>query len=216
MKYFYLPIPILFLFLIGCSTTYRISNYSSKEEFYKDINNTIKNRSTDIVANDSSYTLSEGSKIKDDTLYTIVKIPYKKIPLRDTREIKYFGETYEEPSAYIWTKSGKELNAENVKIMPDSSLQFTDITSDHIPLDRIKEISYKTRGIGIPLGFAGGILVGGLIGSTGWIINIKEGGQPPFLFNAGTSILYGATIGAVIGSIIGYIIGWNYVYWFKR
>ncbi len=216
MKYFYFPIPILFLFFIGCSTTYRISNYSSKEEFYKDINNTIKNRNTDIVANDSLYTLSEGSKIKDDTLYTIAKIKDEKIPLSDIREIKYFGKTYEEPSAYIWTKNGKELNAENVKILPDSSLQFTNMAIEHMPIDNVKEISYKTRWIGIPLGFAGGILVGGIIGSTGWIINVREGGNPPRLFDAGTSILYGAAIGAVIGSIIGYIIGWNYVYWFNH
>ena len=204
---------------MGCSSTYRVIDYPSKEKFQEDINSSIKNRNFDVVTDDSSFTCLEGSKINNDSLYAITRIQEEKetIPLRDIREIKYFGKAHEVPSAYIWLKNGEELSAENIKSLSDSTIQITNlkINSVYIPINKVNEINYKTRWTGVPIGFLCGVLAGGLIGSTGWIINVKSGGNEPLQFDALFSIIKGALLGAIIGPIVGYIIGRDNVFQFK-
>ena len=204
---------------MGCSSTYRVIDYPSKEKFQEDINSSIKNRNFDVVTDDSSFTCLEGSKINNDSLYAITRIQEEKetIPLRDIREIKYFGKAHEVPSAYIWLKNGEEIKKDDVRIIPDSMIQFTNlkISDAYIPIYKIKEINYKTRWTGVPIGFLCGVLAGGLIGSIGWIINVKSGGNEPLQFDALFSIIKGALLGAIIGPIVGYIVGWDNAFQFK-
>ncbi len=226
MKLFYISILNIFLLLVGCSSTYRITDYASKEKFYEDINNSIGNRDFNVVADDSSFTGLRGSEIKNDSLYAVTRIQGKKktISSGDIKEIKYFGNAYEEPSATIWLKNGEELRAENLMNLSGSKLQFTNIkiNSGYIPIDKVKEISYnaKWKGtlIGIPRGFACGIVIGGILGANGIIAHTNSGGNHP-TFDGWISMIKGAALGAVIGivvgPIVGYITGWDNVFQFK-
>lgn len=221
MKSFYLSVPILFLFFIGCSTTHRITDFPSKEDFYKDINSSIKNKDVNVFTADSSFVSSAGSGIKNDSLQTVVKMQVDTIPLKDVKDIKYFGSAYQEPSAYIWLKNGKELRPESIKKISNSMIQLANlsINSGYIPIDKVKEIRYKTRWqstlLGAPAGFAGGAVVCGILGATGIMFRTENGGNHP-KFDPGTSMIagafWGAVIGTITGAIIGYIAGWDHIY----
>jgi hypothetical protein len=221
MKLFYLSIPIIFLFLIGCSSTYKVTDYPSKAKFHEDINSCITNRDVNVVAVDSSFTSFAGSRINDDSLQIVSKIQ-EKIPLKEVKDIKgikYYGSAYQGPSASIWLKSGEELRTENVKILPDSTIQFTNIANGYIPIDKVKEISYKTGWpgalTGIPIGLGGGAIIGGILGSAGVIFHINSGGMKD-TFDKGQSafvgMVSGGFIGIVTGFIVGYITGWDNIY----
>ncbi|MFZ0456135.1 MAG: hypothetical protein WAM24_20470, partial [Ignavibacteriaceae bacterium] len=120
MKLFYFLVPIIFLFIIGCSSTYRVTNYPSIEKFTEDVNSSMKNRDVNVITVDSSFISSAGSEIKDNLLQTFSYIKEEKISLKDVKRIKYFGKAYEEPSSYVWLESGKELIAENIQKLPNS------------------------------------------------------------------------------------------------
>ena len=211
---------------MGCSSTYKVTDYPSKEKFYEDINSSIENRNFNVVADDSSFTGFRGSEIKNDSLYAVTRIIEKEetISSEDIKEIKYFGKAYEEPSADIWLKNGEELRAENLINLSGSKLQFTNIkiNSGYIPIDKVKEISYKDKWkgtlIGIPRGFACGIIIGGILGANGTIVHVNEGGMHP-TFDPWSSMIGGAALGAVVGivvgPIVGYITGWNNIFQFK-
>ncbi len=217
MKSFYVSIPIIFLFLIGCSRTYRVINYPSKEKFHNDANGSMKIRDVNVVTIDSSFTALEGTQIKDDSLYVITQIQEKKekIPLKDTKEIKYFGKSYEEPSAIIFMKNGTELRRNNIKILPDSIIQCTyiQITNEYIPLTEVKQINYTNHWVGLGTGIIGGAIIGLtssiVIGKTGWGETNPRGG-----IYFGNS-LWGVIFGTVIGAFVGTIIGWDMIYLFN-
>ena len=224
MKLFYLCIPIILFFLIGCSSTYKVTDYPSIEKFHEEVNSSIKNKNFNIVTIDSSFTSLAGSIIIDDSLKMVTKVQEEKIPLKNVKKIKYFGNAYKEPSAYVWLKNGKELRAENIKKLPDSMIQLTNlrINSGYIPIDKVKEISYKNKWsgaiIGIPMGSVSGAVIGGMLGSAGVIFHINSGGNEN-TFDKGQSsavgVVAGALIGAVTGAIIGYIVGWDNIYEFN-
>ena len=98
MKYFYLSIPVIFLFLIGCSSTSKKTDYPSKEDFYKHINFSIKDRNVNVFTTDSSFTCLKGSIIKDDSIQRMVKI--KKISSSNIKGLpdssKWFTKTVRE------------------------------------------------------------------------------------------------------------------------
>ena len=227
MKLFYFSVPIIFLLFIGCSSTYRVTDYPSKEKYHESVNSFIKYTDVNVITADSSLTAKEGSKIKNDTLDVIKSIQEKKeqISLRDIKEIKYFGKAYEEPSAFIWLKNGKEIKRDKIKILPDSSIQFRNIqiTSEYIPIDNVKEIRYHNRGIGAVIyaliGSGSGFILGAISGATGIYPHVNDGGNEPLTFDSGTSMILGAfggvVIGAVTGAIIGYIVGFDRVYQFN-
>ena len=215
MKSFYLSIPILLLFLIGCSSTYTTKYFSSKKDFYKYINSSIKNRNVNVVTIDSSFTSLEGSVIKNDTLQTVSNVQ-EKIPMSEIRDIKYHSNGYEAQSATIWLKSGEELNKENVMILPDSSVLFIHITNEKIPLTDVKHLSYSNHWLGLGSGIFAGITIGAAIGATGLIIRAPEDGMPSEdKWNSGSSAILGAVCGIVTGAIVGAIIGWDMIYQFN-
>ncbi len=60
------------LVLIGCSSTYRISDFSSEEKFYEDFNNFTKDKNVKVtLSNDSVFYSNNGTEIIRDTLYTL-------------------------------------------------------------------------------------------------------------------------------------------------
>ncbi len=225
MKLFYFLVPIIFLFIIGCSSTYRVTNYPSIEKFTEDVNSSMKNRDVNVITVDSSFISSAGSEIKDNLLQTFSYIKEEKISLKDVKSIKYFGKAYEEPSAYVWLESGKELIAENIQKLPNSLIQLRNISisSGYIPIGRVKEISYKTRWqstlVGIPAGFFGGAALGLIVGASG-IIRMESGGMEIQSYDRGMStlvgIIWGSLIGTVTGIIWGAIAGWDHIYLFNN
>lgn len=225
MRSVYFLLSIVSLIFVSCSSTYNVTDFPSTEKFKEDINSSIKNRDINVVTFDSSFTSLAGSEIKGDSLLTVAKIQEEKISLKDVKNVKYFSHANEIPSAYVWLKNGKELKAESIKELPDSVIQLTNLTvnSGHVPINKVQEISYKTRWqstlIGIPLGFAGGAVAGGILGATGTIIRVNNGGNHPS-FDSGDSFyagfVLGAVIGTVTGTILGYILGWNHIYRFSH
>jgi hypothetical protein len=70
IKYYTLFLLSAFLF-IGCSSTYTIKGYSSKEKFHKDFNSSADNKDLNItLTNDSLVQTTDGGIIKHDTLFT--------------------------------------------------------------------------------------------------------------------------------------------------
>ncbi len=212
-KSYYLSMSIIFLFLIGCSSTYKVTDYPSKAKFHEDINSSIKIRDVDVVTVDSSFTSLEGSRIKDDSLKTVYRIK-EKISLREIRDIKYYGSAYEAPSASIWLKNGEELNTENVKVLPDSSVQFINITNELIPLMNVKHLSYTNHWSGLGMGAFYGMITGAAIGASGWILKDTGSGNNEKIDRVASSF-WGAVYGIVIGTIVGAIIGWDNIYQFN-
>jgi len=78
----------------GCSTTYNISNFPTKENFYDALSNTSQSNSSDIILRrDSSITNVNEVKIFNDTLSFINKnvslVPFT-IPVQNVKEIKVY------------------------------------------------------------------------------------------------------------------------------
>ena len=94
---------IMPLIFIGCSSIYTVKDFSSKEKFYEDFNNSVKNKELEItLVNDSSFSVLEGSKIADDSLDLILNFQNKEHTLvaDEIENIKYYGDSYSSPSAY--------------------------------------------------------------------------------------------------------------------
>ena len=207
MKSFYLLLPTILLFLIGCSSTYRVTNYHSKEAFHEDVNSSMSSRDVNVVTVDSSFTALEGSRIKDDSLQIVFRTK-EKIPLSKIRDIKYYGNAYEAPSASVWLKSGEELTTEKVKILPDSSVQFINITNETIPLTDIKNVNYTNHWVGLGVGMFAGAMTGFALARLNLEIKYSGGGIE---FN---NYFWGFMVETVVGTILGTIIGWNIIYQF--
>jgi hypothetical protein len=203
MKYSCLSIPIIFMFFIGCSS-YKVINYPSKEAFHEDVNGSMKNRDVNVVTVDSSFTALEGSRIEDDSLQIVANIQ-EKIPQSEIKDIKYYGNAYEVPSAYIWLKSGEELNTKTVRVLPDSTVQFINITNKYIPLTDVKHINYTNHWVGLGTGTFAGILTGLIVASI--MVNQSEAWSR----TGGTFLVIPGT---VVGAILGAIIGWDMIYQF--
>jgi hypothetical protein len=72
--------------LIGCSSSYTLSHYSTKDRFYRDFNNSVGDKDLKItLVNDSLYLTTGGGVIKHDTLYT----PANAFPVENIKTINY-------------------------------------------------------------------------------------------------------------------------------
>ena len=214
MKLFNLFASILFLTFIGCSSIYQVTDFPSKEKYQEYVNGYTKNSDFTAVTPDSSIDCSEGSIIKDDSLYAITKIQDVKISLKDIEETQYFGGNFQEPSANILLSNGKSLTTENVKILSDSTIQFTNVSNLHLPLFELNKINYTNHFKGALPGLVLGSFIGFFAGGTGLVFNIKEGqNQPTRDYSAGGII--GAFSGIIIGGVIGYVVGWDNTYLFN-
>ena len=69
MKIFYLIATIFLLTLTGCSSTYKVSDFSSKDKFYEDFNNFTNKKTLKVTLNnDSSFIINKGAMISNDSL----------------------------------------------------------------------------------------------------------------------------------------------------
>jgi hypothetical protein len=218
MKIFDLLILLLSLLVIGCSTTYRVSDFASRDKFYDDFNKFVRDKSVKVtLVNDSSFYVENGAQIKNDTIYSFgqeIIIRNKKIPSSDTVEINY---TNSNPmSAEILLKNGNKYQANQIKFIADSIyFSYNDKigTINKISsLDKLKCISYRNHWLGIPFGFLDGLVIGtgaGIIYSKS--MSDQAGKDTDLL----APIIIGTTFGPIVGSVFGWIIGWSYTYEFN-
>lgn len=216
-------IPIAILFFTGCSTTYRVTDFKSRKEFYNNFNDFMNDKDGEVtLRNDSALSFENGVKIKNDSLIifnTVTEPKIKILPLNEIEKIDYYGSDFKNPSANLLLKNGKKIDAKNITMLEDS-MKFISAFAEFnkniiVPLNKIKETTFKRNWGGIIRGFLGGALVGGLFGAEGVIFNSKNGGNPPLELYTFGNMVGGAMVGALIGSVVGYIIGWNYHYEFN-
>lgn len=160
MKKIYLTVFLFSLTLISCTSTYRISDFSSKQKFYEDFNESVKDKSLKIIlTNDNIINSSHRAVIGNDSLI---------------------------------------LNNQNL---------------ESIPLNKIREISYSNKWLGIPLHFIAGSAAGFIIGFFAAHItdnNTQEGDT-----RAGYVFFYTWVTGTIAGIIWGWLTGYEYVYQFN-
>ena len=92
MKIFCLSISLVFFFITGCSSIYKVTSYNSKEEPFKKFNNHTRNRKLEItLKNDSTFVVPLGAVIKDDVLVINYNSQETKkhLPLTDIKQISY-------------------------------------------------------------------------------------------------------------------------------
>jgi len=86
VKNIYYVILLLFLLMIGCSSTYTIKDFSSKDKFYQSFNTSVGYKDINITLNnDSQVTIFGGGTLKHDTLYTLTDV----FPVETIKNINY-------------------------------------------------------------------------------------------------------------------------------
>ena len=122
---YYLIVVFISLVILGCSSTYTIKDFSSKEKFYDDFNNFASSKSLEVeLINGSSINVSNGF-ILGDTLYTPGFRKDRKsgkIALSDIKKIDYTGSDYK--SANLLLKNGSQISVGEINIRNDT-LSFT-------------------------------------------------------------------------------------------
>jgi hypothetical protein len=203
---------------MGCSSTYTINDFPSKEKFHQSFNNFAKNKDINVIlTNDSSFTLRQGAELINDTLFSVFSLGIrydKSLSLFDLKNLDYTSNDYK--SANILTENGQRFNAENI-IIHNDSISFSLIvpeqtTNNIIPLSKIKTISYKNRFLRIPLG----ILSGGMSGFLAGILYVTNNkfSKDEYGYSTGAPVIY-AILGAAFGGIASIIIGYDYNYYFN-
>ncbi len=94
MKKLYASLTILFLFIFGCSHTYEVSKYYSKEDLYKEFNESAQNKDELKITftNDSSIFVYNGAEIRNDTMFlkdTSLLNYNSKIPISQIKQLSY-------------------------------------------------------------------------------------------------------------------------------
>jgi hypothetical protein len=92
MRLFYSFIFMFFLFFIGCSRTYRVTKYFSKEQLYENFNNSAQNKNLKVVLNnDSSFLATNSAIVFNDSLIlnTNSEGSNKTFPLLRVKQVSY-------------------------------------------------------------------------------------------------------------------------------
>ena len=213
----------IFSFAItSCSSIYTVKDFPSKEKFYNDFNNSAKYRNINVILlNDSSFSSPYGAIISDDSLLTINIIKHKtKLERSSIKEIKdYYKTDFAHPLHKIILANGNELKENDIQILPDSSIEYTqteNVYGERISLKKVKEVNYKNHWLGIPLGFLIGAVSGIATALTIIIIIVKtlkpSDTQPN---DVNYPIIIAPTLYSLIGIIWGYMCGYTYTYQFN-
>ena len=218
---YYLIIVFISLVILGCSSTYTIKDFSSKEKFYDDFNNSAKYKNIEVqFVNDSSLTIDNGAIIIRDTLYALGFRTHKKfgsIAISKIKNIDYITSDYK--SANLLLANGEQISVEDISIANDT-LKYSEtkkiLTRTKVSLlDGIKKVSYKNHLLGIPSGF----LIGAVSGfGVSYILDHqfvnkndpdKQSSKNIFIYIAGVPL------GALTGIIWGWLNGYTYTYQFN-
>ena len=218
MKNYYLIIPtFLTIIFIGCSSTYTIKDFPSKEKFYEDYNKFMKDKKVKVtLTNDNSFTILDGSKISNDSIVYITNTIKKDIIIKQSeiKSLRYYYNNSSIPSAWIFLKDGENINSENVELLPDSSINV--LVKSHIysslPLSKVKEIEYKNHLLGVPPRLLSGSILGLIAGYFVFSVIHSQNDQAT---DAISAIPILSALGFLTGSIWGWINGYNYIYQFN-
>jgi len=156
---------LILLLFIGCSSTYKISDFPSKEKYFEDFNVFANDKILNACfSNNNSCIQIERAKLLNDTLYFFSTI--------DNAVVKM------------------------------------------LPLNEIKEISYKNHWTGLPIHLVIGTAAGIMVGGTSAFVYDKMDKNDKNATDY--DIFWGVTaIGLITGGIIGWINGYTYVYEFN-
>ncbi len=219
-KYFFINSFIAALFFVGCSSTYTIKDFPSKEKFYEDFNDFVKNKKVEVtLKNDSTFTTNEGTRINNDCLVFTNQFQSTgilRIPKQQIKSVNDYYDTNANHIVKIFNKDGKEFDVKNVNYLPDSSIKFeTEMTvtsTSRIALINVKNICYKKNWIGIIPGIMSGFLLSYVIAGLGESASPGDVG----VFASGAAMVIGVPIGTFLGGVIGWLIGYDYIYQFNR
>ena len=93
MKTFYFITTLLTLFLIGCSSIYKVNDFPSRDEFYADFNKTAYDHTVKVTLNnDSSFIITEDVTVLNDTLLFSTKKPnvnFEKLPTNQIKKLSF-------------------------------------------------------------------------------------------------------------------------------
>jgi hypothetical protein len=216
MKIFYLIIVLFALFFIGCSTTYKISDFSSKDKFFEDFNNSANNKKLKVILNnDSSFICESGAQISNDSLaFTEKVLPEENIlSSGKVKKIEYI--SYADNSGNIILNNGNIIFGESIKVISDSAIQFISYRkmNKQISIINIKEVICNQRWLGAWIDFLIGIPSGFIIDLlvTSFIKNHTQG-EAETVNHVSSDILIGVPI---VSGIVGYITGYTYIYQFN-
>jgi hypothetical protein len=224
MKIFYILISLSSLLLIGCSSTYTVAGFPSRDKFYEDFNNSAGNKSLKIILdNDSTIFADDGARISNDSLFiTLPVLKQEKVINKD--DIEDIKVSIHDMTTTIVLKNDKSVTAGSIDILPDSSVavyNYVD-TYEYLSLIHVKEISYKNHWLGLPVPLISGTLIGAALGiivaesmsSSSSGSSEPQGGsrsESPSPWNA---FLITSAAGILGGGIWGWITGWTYTYEF--
>ena len=214
MKLIYIIIVIVAISFLGCSSTYTIGDFTSKQKFYEDYNKFARDKNVKIMLDsDSAFYSNNITKIDNDTLYVLNSVTVKReftISSNEIKKIHYMNADYK--TANILLENGERIKAENITAFSDS-MKFLGAKEQFVksilsPIDKVKAISYKDKASGIVRGVIPGFLTGATIGFLNQII--VSG-----IATAGTPVIVGSVSGIIAGSLIGWLIGHKYIYQFN-
>jgi hypothetical protein len=216
MKIFYFLISVLSLLHIGCSSTYTVADFPSKDNFYEDFNKLANNKPVEITLNnDSAFTAADGARISNDSL--IITLPVLKrekvINKDDVKDITF---SIHNMTNTILLKSDQSITAGNIEILPDSSVavyNYVD-TYKYLSLIHVKKIIYKNHWLGVPLPSISGAVIGFLITIFGGQIYLSSSRKNQIVSEYDYLFSFSAA-GLLIGGIWGGIDGWAYIYEFS-
>ncbi|MGA7721954.1 MAG: hypothetical protein WCA84_12370 [Ignavibacteriaceae bacterium] len=227
MKIFYLLISVLSLLLIGCSSTYKVSDFPSRDKFYEDFNKSASDKSLKIILdNDSTISADDGARISNDSLFiTLPVLKQEKVINKD--DIEDITVSIHDMTTTIVLKNDKSVTAGSIDILPGSSVAIYNFenTYKYLSLINVKEISYKNHWLGLPVPLISGTLIGVGLGILFVEVNdtFSSGSGSGSNFQSSSNSQRGAdgyaflglsAIGIVGGSILGWINGWTYTYEF--
>ena len=214
MKKIYLFIPFLVLLFIGCTSTYNLSKFPSKEKFTEDFNSSVQNKKVKVtLVNDSSVWSFDETKLVNDSLIVLtgIKLDERSIPSDKIKNIKYDQLTnFQDLSGNIYLINGEMMHLEGMVIQSDSSIKYNVKEKEYrlIPIRELKEVSYNKNWLGIPFGLVTGAGLGLIeIGLINGFSN--NGHNPSDTQNAAISLTF------IASGILGYIVGYTYTYQFS-
>ncbi len=206
------------LFITGCSSIYTVKNFSSKEKLYEDFNKSARGNTFKITLTDGrTLTAQKGAYIKNDSLFfiSLMKIEKIKINPSEIEKIKYHA--YNDSSYYadVLLKNGTELSSDSVQLYSNNVYKIeSKPVNSSVPLDKVKEASYKNIVLGIIPGFMIGTLTGFLLGQATFLL--FSGNNQDAANRAGLVAVPVFFASVFTGIIWGWISGYNYVYRFNE
>jgi hypothetical protein len=217
MKILLLITAVVTLLLTGCSSTYKVSEFLSKDKFYENFNKSASDGTAEItLGNDSVLVAERGAQILNDSLTFTERIlkEENKLSMGEVKRIEYID--YANHSGNIILNNDNKLSGEKIKVLSDSTVQFFSYRKidKQIPIKNIKEVSYKNHLHSTTLGFIGGVILGVTVDLlvVGLIKNHNQG-EAETVNHDILDIFIGTTIA---GGIVGYLTGYTYIYQFNK